>query len=121
MMRITRVPVECSVLGLEKRQQATSNKGLSIQRCSQVVRRVATCGNVGDVDDGSECILGSVLVTFVLNIVLVVHLRTTYVIQTGRDQKVLMIVIASACPEMANLLRLDIGDLERWAVDGRSG
>ena len=53
------VPVESSVLSLEQRQKTTTNKSLSVQRNTQMVRRVTARGNIGDVDDGTEGILFS--------------------------------------------------------------
>ena len=54
---VTRVPVEGSLLRLEQRQQAATDKSLAIQRGSQMMRRVATGRNIREADDRAKCVL----------------------------------------------------------------
>ena len=43
-----------------------------------------------------------------------------YIVKTGGDKKVLVDVVSSTSPEVANLLRLNLGiDLKWWAVHRR--
>jgi hypothetical protein len=49
--------VEGSVLGLEQREQATTDQRLAINGRSQVVRRVATGRDIRQIDDCAEGIL----------------------------------------------------------------
>ena len=47
----------CTYLGLEERQEATSNQGLAIERGAKMVRVIAAAGDVGDPDESAEGIL----------------------------------------------------------------
>lgn len=74
---VARIPVECSILRLEKRKQTSTNKSLSVQRCTQVVGRVAAGGDISDVNNCAKGILRALLetlfLTFITKIVFNLH------------------------------------------------
>lgn len=57
---VRRVEVECRILGLQEGKQAATDQQLSVDRRSQVMGRVATGGNVGDINEGTEGFLEGV-------------------------------------------------------------
>lgn len=59
MVGVGGVEVESSVLGLQERQKASTNEKFSVNRGSQVVRRVTTARNVGNVDELAKSVLVS--------------------------------------------------------------
>jgi hypothetical protein len=56
-VRVGYIPIECSVLGLEKGQKTASDQSLSIDGWSKMMGRIATGGNVCQLDDGTEGVL----------------------------------------------------------------
>jgi hypothetical protein len=80
-----------------------------------MVRRVATAGDIGDVDDFTKGVLNLV------NTATKVVWKNTHIVQTGSDEEIGMLVITSASPKVSNLLGLDVGHLERGAVQRRRG
>lgn len=57
LVGIGHVPVIGSVLGLQQRQEAATDEELAISRRAQVVRRIATGGDIADVDNLAKSIL----------------------------------------------------------------
>jgi hypothetical protein len=57
VVRIASVEVERSVLGLQERQETTTDEQLAIEGCSQVVRGVATAGHIRNGDEAAKGIL----------------------------------------------------------------
>lgn len=54
------VEVECRILGLQEGQQTTTDQQLSVDRRTQVMGRVATGGDVGNINEGTEGFLEGV-------------------------------------------------------------
>lgn len=80
-----------------------------------MVRRVATAGDIGDVDDLTKSVLSLV------NTATKVAWKNTHIVQTGSDEEIGMLVVTSTSPKVSNLLGLDVGHLERGAVQRRRG
>lgn len=54
------VEVECRILSLQEGQQTTTDQQLSVGRRTQVMGRVATRGDIGDINEGTEGFLEGV-------------------------------------------------------------
>jgi len=91
------VKVEGRILGLEEREEATPDKKLAISGCAEMVGRVAAGRHIGDINNVTKGI----------------------VVETGRDQEIFVLVVAGAGPEVANLLGLNVGSRERFALKWR--
>lgn len=57
VVRIAGVEVERSILGLQERQETTTDKQLAVEGCSQMVRGVAAAGHICNGDEATKGIL----------------------------------------------------------------
>lgn len=80
-----------------------------------MMRRVSAGGHISDVDDLTKRVLG------IISTAAKATSKNTHIVQTGSDEKVGVLVVTSASPKVSNLLGLDVGHLERGAVQRRRG
>lgn len=57
VVRVAGVPVVGGILGLQQRQQATTDEGLAIEGSAQVVRTVSAAGHIRNMNDGTKGVL----------------------------------------------------------------